>query len=612
MWMYLKLFLFSFGLSLFFTPLARSCALKLSLVSFPKDDRWHKKPTAVLGGVAIFFAVFISLIGILNFPNMQVIGFYFGSFIIFACGIIDDIKKLSPQVKILFQIIASCIVIYFGISLKINPDYLQNLPNGVVATIDFLIVPFTIIWIVGITNAFNLLDNMDGLCAGIAAISSLILFVSGLLVNNVVISMIAVTLSGACLGFLPYNFNPAKIFMGDSGSMFLGFSFSVLALMGTSARAFSNLLVTLAVPVLILAVPIFDTALVAFIRMLNGRSMLIGGKDHTSHRLVSLGLSERKTVIVLYMISILFGAIALAYSKLDILVVSILTILTLVVLFFFGMFLSEVKAYKDSEIDIARKLKIAEGRVVLNTFIFNKRKIAEVLIDFILICVAYYSAYLLRFEGNISAYNIQLLKASLPWIIIIKLTSFFYFRLYRGIWHCIGISDLISIFKAATIGSVFSIIVITFITRFQDHSRVVFIIDWLLTVLFISFSRIIFRIMQEYFYGLQPGKRVLIFGAGACGELLLREIRHNKELGYKPVGFIDDDKKKKGKMMHGLPILGNRDDFRSLIKEKRIEEVIIAVPSLSKVNCQDILSICKEFHVSCQSITKMIDREKWA
>lgn len=608
---YFKLFLIAFCSALIFTPIVKKLALKFNFISFPKENRWHRKPTAILGGVAIFLSVMLGLIPLLKSSDKEMLGFFIGSALMFTCGVIDDIKKLAPQIKMLFQIIASCIVIYFGITIRINPAYLQNLPHTFVEIIDVLTIPFTIIWIIGITNAFNLLDNMDGLCAGIVAICSLMLFVSGLFISNVLISMIAVCLAGSCFGFLPYNFNPAKIFMGDSGSMFLGFSMSLVALMGTSARTFSNLLVTLAVPVFILAVPIFDTTLVTFMRNLNGHSILKGGKDHTSHRLVSLGLSERKTVVLLYFVSILFGAIALAYSKLDIIVVSVFAVLTLIVLFFFGMFLSEVKVYKDNEIEVARRQKIDEGKVVLNTFIFNKRKIAEVIIDFLLICAAYYSAYLLRFEGNVSGYNAYLLKTSLPWIIIIKLASFYYFNLYRGIWHYVGITDLISIVKASTTGSIISILFITFIYRFRDHSRVVFIIDWILTLLFIFFARVIYRILQEYFYGFKGGKRILIFGAGACGELLLREIKHNKELNYKPVGFIDDDKKKKGKIIHSLPILGNRADIARYIREKKVEEIIIAVPSLSKERCQDILETAKEYNITCKSLTKVMDIEKW-
>jgi len=454
---------------------------------------------------------------------------------------------------------------------------------------------------------------MDGLCAGIAGITSIMLFSSGILIGNITIPFLAVVLAGACLGFIPFNFNPAKIFMGDSGSMFLGFAISSVALMGTSARTFSNILVTLAVPVLILAVPIFDTALVTFMRSINGRSILQGGKDHASHRLVSLGLSEKKTVLLLYAISIIFGSVALAYSRLNILVVTVLVTLVIVVLVFFGMFLSEVKTYSNErEIEAARRKKISEGKVILNTLLLYKAQIATIIIDFLLICIAYYSAYLLRFDGIISDHNYNLLKTSLPWIIVIKLAVFYYFSLYRGMRHFTSVSDFISVFKAVGGGSVLSILFITFIFRFKDHSRVVFIIDWLLTLLFIAFSRFMFRFLEEYFQQYRPGRKILIFGAGACGELFLREIKSNKNLNYKPVGFIDDDKKKKGKQIHGVKILGARQDLAYYVKESRAEEVIIAVPSLKKEDCKDIVEACASLKIPCRSLAKIMDTEKWA
>lgn len=610
---YYKLFFYSFFLSFIVTPLIRYLALKFNFVSYPKEDRWHKKPTAIFGGVAIFIAAVIPLFFIADFGNRQFSGFILGVFIMFICGVIDDIKKLAPQVKILFQIVASCVIIYFGISIKINPSYLSNLPDVAARLIDLLVIPLTILWIVGITNAFNLLDNMDGLAAGIAAISSLMLFFSGIFIGSVNIPIVAIVLAGASFGFLPYNFNPAKIFMGDSGSMFLGFCLSSVALMGTGARTFSNLLVTLAVPLLILVVPIFDTALVTLMRSFNGKSILKGGKDHTSHRLVALGLSEKKTVLILYLISILFGVIALAYSKLDALVVSILAILTLIVLLFFGKFLCEVKSYTANEgANAARNGKIKEEKVILNTIILYKGKVLEILVDFLLICISYYSAYLLRFEGVISDHNYYLLRTTLPWIIVIKLVCFYYFNLYGGIWHFTGMSDFVSVLKAVTIGSVLSTLYITFADRFKDHSRVIVILDWMLTVFFITFARFIYRFLQEYFYGYKQGKRILIFGAGACGELFLREIKYNKVLNYKPIGFIDDDKKKSGKAIHGLKILGTRKDLGRFIKEGNIEEVIITVPSLSKESCSDILETCSRFNIPCRSIAKIMDIERWA
>jgi UDP-GlcNAc:undecaprenyl-phosphate GlcNAc-1-phosphate transferase len=592
---YLIIFSIAFCLSLALTPLVRNIALRYNLVAEPRHDRWHKKPTALLGGIAIYVASLASILLFLPLTK-ELIGLLLGATLLFTFGLLDDFKHFGPQVKILAQIIAGCIAIFSGVVVKLIPY-------------PFIAIPLTILWIVGITNSFNILDNMDGLACGVAFISSIMLFFSSILLKNTDIGLATLILAGATLGFLPYNFNPARIFMGDSGSMFLGFSLATVAIMGT-ARHVENLLVTLAIPVLILGVPIFDTTFVALMRKIRGRPFMQGGKDHTSHRLVSLGLSERKTVLLLYLLSILFGLIALAYSKIDVIIVSILAVLALIILLFFGIFLAEVERWGNNEIEKARKKKMEEGKTVLNTLILNKRRIVEVLIDFILICLSYYSAYLLRFEGKVSVANLSLIKESLPWIIIIRLICFSYFGLYRGVWRYIGITDLTSIFKAVSLSSILSVMFLTLFFRFKDYSRVVFIIDWLLLLFLVSGIRILIRILREYFSSLQMGgKRILIMGAGDTGELLLREIKRNKNLNYDAVGFVDDDLSKVGRKIHGVPIFGTREEIPQLVQTEMIEEILIAIPSTSIENLEQIFKICKDCGVSYRQISGIIGKD---
>lgn len=591
---YFYLFLISFSFSFLFTPLIRYLSIRNNLISSPRQDRWHKKATAILGGAGIYLSFLFVFLLFKPIFNYQILGFLISGSLIFIWGFLDDIIHLNPQIKLLGQIIIACIAVYFGISPKFgnNPLFITIL---------------AIIWIVGITNSINLLDNMDGLASGITAIAFTFLFMSSVISGSNNIALISLIFMGACFGFLPYNFNPAKIFMGDCGSMFLGFSLASVSLMGET-KHIHNLLATLIIPVLILAVPIFDTILVTFIRTMRGRSILEGGKDHTSHRLVSLGLSERKAVFLLYVVSIVFGLIALLYHKIDILIVSILTILTLVVLLFFGIFLAEIESHKDSKIENAKIKKIQEGKLVLNTLILHKRRIVEVFIDMILVCVAYYGAYLLRFEGKLINANFLLIKDSLPWIIIIRLLCFWYFRLYHGIWRYIGVYDLISIFKAVSLGSVFSILLLTFLFRFQEYSRVVFIIDWLLVIFLLAGIRILIRVLHEAFsnYGLGK-KKILIIGAGDAGELVLREIKRNSNLNYNPIGFIDDNLSKLGRTIHGVPVLGTRTDIVSIVKKNEIEEIIIAIPSVSEENLKEIFEVCNSYNIPYRQMNGIIN-----
>lgn len=590
---YLFLFLSATGFSLLFTPFIRYLALRYNLVAPPRQDRWHKKPTAILGGVGIFLSFFSTYLLFRPVFNHQMQGFIIAVLFIFFWGLIDDIIHVRPQAKLLGQVIASCIAVYFGIV----PKFIDNPLFSII---------LAIIWMVGITNSINLLDNMDGLASGVAGIAFMFIFISSLISKNNGIGLVALMLGGASLGFLPYNFNPARIFMGDCGSMFLGFSLASISLMG-EAKHISSLVATLAVPVLILAVPIFDTTLVTLMRTIMGRSVLEGGRDHASHRLVSLGLSERKAVVLLYVLSLLFGLIALLYYRVDVLIVSVLAVLILIVLLFFGIFLSEIESYKDNQIEKERIKKIREGKVILNTLILHKRKITEVFVDVVLICVAYYSAWLLRFEGELITANQELIRDSLPWVVVIRLLCFWYFRLYQGIWRYIGINDLIAIFKAVCVSSASIILLLTFLFRFKEYSRVVFVIDWLLILFFSTGVRILIRVLHESFLPYRLGKKkILIIGAGDAGELLLREIKRNPTLNYNPIGFIDDNLSKVGRRIHGTPVLGTRSDIAGIVRKDKVEEIVIAIPSARAENLEEIFAICRSCNIPYRQMAGFI------
>ena len=592
---YVIAFVCALILSLFLTPLIIKAAYKFNFMARPNQLRWHKNTTALLGGVGIYLAF---LIPVLLFARIDkaVIGLLTGSSLVFLIGLVDDIFHIKPQLKLIGQIFVSCVILAFGISFEIIP-------------IRWIVIPLTIFWIVGITNAFNLLDNMDGLSCGIAFISCAFLFAYSLLSGMHVVALLSVILAGASLGFLRYNFYPARIFMGDCGSQFLGMTIATVAIIGT-ARHVSHLVVTLAVPILILGVPIFDTTFVTFMRKLKGQPLSQGGKDHTSHRLVLLGLSERKTVLLLYLLSILFGLIALLYAKIDIIIVSILAVLVIIILFLFGIFLGESKVFTDKEVENLIKDRTRKEKTILNVLFLHKRRIAEVIIDLFLICISYYTSYLLRFEGKVSGANFSLLTRSLPWLIVARLGCFYYFGLYQGIWRYIGIKDLVAIFKAVSASSILIILFLTFFYRFRDYSRVVFIIDWMLMLFLATGVRILIRVLRESFISLKPGeKKILIFGAGDAGEMVLREVRHNKRLNCHPVGFLDDDRKKVGRKIHGVPILGTRDKLARLVKEKGVEEVIIAIPSAKPEALEALFQECRRCGVKYRRMAGILWEE---
>lgn len=596
---YIPFFFMPFTLSLIFTPLVRQIAIKNGLIAYPRLDRWHKHPTAILGGVSIYLASVISGLS-LGVVNKDALGLFLGATLLFIVGLADDRFHFTPYTKLFTQIIAGCIAIFFGIVIGLPINFL-------------LTIPLTLFWIVAVTNAFNLLDNIDGLAAGIAGISSLMLFFSSILFSNNPLGILALILCGASLGFLPYNFHPARIFMGDSGSMFLGFSLAVISIAGTN-RHISNFLIILLMPVLILCVPIFDTIFVMITRKLQNRKIFEGGKDHTSHHLVTLGLSPRKTVSLLYFISIVFGLIAISYSRLNIFIISIVSFLAITILVFFGLFLFEGTYYNNKlkgSFNDKQLRRRNNNKAILNSIILHKRRIVEVLLDLSFICIAYYSAYFLRFEGtSLLDSNLYLIKESLAWIILIKISSFFIFGLYRGIWRYISVSDFITIFKVVTFGSIASILFLTFAFRFQDYSRAVFFIDWLILLFLVTGSRFLFRILGEFFDSLRKeGKNVLIFGAGDAGEMVIREIKRNKTLNYNPIGFIDDDLSKIGNKIQGIPVLGSRDKIKDLVQTQGIKEIIIAMPSSDRENLSEIIRICKDNRISYKEVRGILNQD---
>ncbi len=584
-------------ISFLLTPIVARASIRMGFVAHSIPGRWHQKDTALLGGIAIFCASMASIISFFpSPPNQQVMGWLLGGILVFSAGLADDFRSMRPATKLLFQICSACIVLFTGTSFI-------GIPNQIIAAI------VTIVWIVGLTNAFNIIDNMDGLAAGTAAISSVFIFIVNFWNGDLLIALSSLALMGACLGFLRYNFHPARIFMGDCGSMFLGYSLAVLSVAGTT-HPMSNLIATLIVPVFVLGVPIFDTAFVSFSRLFRGQPITQGGKDHTSHRMVVLGLSEPRTVILIYLTSILFGGIALLYTRLDLTIVSVFAVLTLVAAVVFAMFLEEVSLPIEEDPKSEEVKKIAEGRTVLRAQMLYKRQFVELFLDFLLIVVAYYLANLLRFEGSgqMDA-HMGLMLNTLPILIIIKLGAFHSFGLYRGIWRYADISYLFDVFKAVSLGSLLSVLTLVFVYRFAGFSRSLFVIDWLLLILLAGGVRLLTRGFKESFayFGEKNGKRALIIGAGDAGELLLRELRNNKRLGYQPVGFIDDDPSKGGRTIHGMRVLGSRHDLTYMVGEHKVEEVLIAIPSATDERLQEIYDSCNQVKVPYRRVGQLLN-----
>lgn len=565
------------------TLAVRQFARSYGFVAKPKSDRWHKRPTAMLGGAAIFLATV--LVHFLFIPitsgSLTIIG---ASTFLFFVGLLDDLLNIKPYQKLIGQLIGSVIVVGLGLVLPLTGNEL----------IDTFI---TIFWLVGITNAVNLLDNMDGLAAGIAAIAGASLaigFYSNGQINEAVLISVFV---GALLGFLIFNFNPASIFMGDCGSMFVGFLLASSVLLSETGGRSRGVFSILAVPVLILFVPIFDTTFVTILRKIWGRKASQGGRDHTSHRLVALGLSERSAVLMIYVFALSAGILSLLVSRLSITQSLALIAFFTSVLAIAGVYLSKVKVYDEREEDLATKNNAVFAFIVDVSY---KRRIFEVLLDVVLITLSYYGAYVLLFGSFESSGNWTIFQQSLPLVIVLKLFAFLASGVYRGLWRYTSISDLFTFAKAIISGTVLSVLAVLLIYRFENFSRTVFVLDALILFIALVGSRMAFRLIREILPipHATEGRRVLIYGAGDGGEMVLRELRNNSEWNYRPIAFIDDDPMKKDKMINGLNVYDANGTLAELCRDKGIQEILISTKRLPSEKLSAIRELCRDENIS--------------
>ncbi|MEA3407272.1 MAG: MraY family glycosyltransferase [Chloroflexota bacterium] len=299
---YFLILLSAFGVAVATTPLVRELAIKTGIVDKPNPRKVHKRPIPLMGGVAIYLAFLLALVFLGDRSYIrQVAGIFIGATLCSFMGLWDDRRGLGPAPKLVGQLGASALLVLSGVQVRVFPLPVLN-------------IVVTILWVVGITNAMNLLDNMDGLSGGVGAVASAFFLLLAAMSGQYLVGALAAALLGACVGFLVYNVNPASIFMGDAGSLFLGF---MLASVGIKLRFPENVdFVTWMIPVVVLGLPIFDTALVIISRLRRGLNPLTTpGKDHISHRLVKLGYTHREAVLTLYLVGAVLGVVAMYLTQ---------------------------------------------------------------------------------------------------------------------------------------------------------------------------------------------------------------------------------------------------------------------------------------------------------
>jgi UDP-GlcNAc:undecaprenyl-phosphate GlcNAc-1-phosphate transferase len=568
--------------SIIITLVVRAISRKYGFVAKPKPDRWHTRPTAMFGGVAIFLSTAAGYLVFVEHTAESVIVLS-ASTILFVVGLVDDFLHIKPYQKLIGQMIGASLVVGTGLKMPLTGYELVD-------------IWITVIWIVGITNAINLLDNMDGLAVGISVIAAVLLGFSFALSGQMSELVFVAVFVGALAGFLVFNFNPASIFMGDCGSMFVGFLLSTMVLLNQTGGRSRGIVSILAVPVLILFVPIFDTTFVTLLRKLWGRKASQGGRDHTSHRLVALGLSERTAVLMLYVFALVAGGLSLLVSNLQLTQSLALVVLFTILLVIAGVYLSQVKVYEHRDEEKARRDNAVFAFLVDLSY---KRRIFEVFLDALLITLSYYAAYTLLYGPIEGTSNWNLFLTTAPLLVILKLGSFLFVGVYRGLWRYTSIADLITFTKGVVLGSVASVLSILLLFRFQNFSRSVFVLDGIILLLALVGSRMAFRLIRQLLpFPTEDGsRRVLIYGAGDGGEMILRELKNNTAWHYHPVAFIDDDPTKTNKVINGLRVYDMNGGLTSITDSENVEEILISIRDLPAERLNYLRTFCKNSNI---------------
>jgi UDP-GlcNAc:undecaprenyl-phosphate GlcNAc-1-phosphate transferase len=393
--------------------------------------------------------------------------------------------------------------------------------------------------------------------------------------------------------------------------MFIGFFLASTALVSSQLGGRSrSVFAVLAVPVLVLFIPIFDTTFVTLARKLAGRSASQGGRDHTSHRLVALGLSERHAVWMLYAFASMAGLLAILAVRqmpadMSVAAIAVFAITLALV----GVYLGGVRVYAEEEIAAAKQKPMVSFLMDMT----HKRRVFEVALDVMLIVLAYYGAHVLILGPISNSAHWQVFLKTLPAVVFVQLAAFLMTGIYRGLWRYASVGDVGVYARAVIFAVVAAILTVVFVFRIGTFSRGVFLVDAIVLMTLVTTSRFAFRLMRKLVPAphIRTGRRALIFGAGDGGELLHRELLNNPARNYVPVGFADDDQRKAGKLMHGLRVEGG--SLADVCTALRVEAVLISTTKIQPVRLRQIANECAALGISVSrmniSLQPLNDRE---
>ena len=562
--------------SVMLTPVIRGAALRWTRLSAASPERWHQRPTPNFGGIAIFvgFAVAVVLETLLTSGDLSIRevsaravvplthrdGLLLAAVMIFALGLVDDLVQLRPSTKLVGQLAAASVLLMSGIGVWLTGYYVVD-------------VMVSLFWFIGITNALNLLDNMDGLAGGVGAIAASFMGVNFLLAGDVELAGVAFAFAGALVGFLVHNYPPARIFMGDSGSLFTGLVLAGLALSPAPGLS-RSLFAVVIVPAIVLAVPILDTTFVTVTRLLEGRPVSKGGKDHTSHGLVALGISEERVVWLVWGLAAGGGLIGLSIRSVSRPVAYALGGSLLVLLTLLGLYLLSSRM---STLERSEKADEGEGTHVFNRLLrlHHRFPLLTVLMDVALVAIAYFGAYLVRWDTEQLPAELAYFRQTLTMVIVLKLMGLAVAGAYAPRFHHYSLADVFGTIRANILGTLLTASVLLLVSR-VGLSRSVLMVDFLLCTTLTVVGRVSFRFLDDVKEKWSSeGTPVAFVGRMEDAELAIRALRGVEEPRLRPVAVVDYMYGGRRGRFKGYPLFGGDAGIERAVRECGINAVVV-------------------------------------
>ena len=582
--------------SVMLTPVVRGAALRWTRLSAASSERWHRRPTPNFGGIAIFvgFAVAVVVEILLTAGDLSIReisaravvplthrdGLLVAAVMIFALGLVDDLVQLRPSAKLIGQLAAASVLLMSGIGVWLTGFYIVD-------------VMVSLFWFIGITNALNLLDNMDGLAGGVGAIAAAFMGVNFLLAGDVGMAGVAFAFAGALAGFLVHNYPPARIFMGDSGSLFTGLVLAGLALSPAPGLS-RSLFAVVVVPAIVLAVPILDTTFVTVTRLLEGRPISEGGTDHTSHGLVALGISEERVVWLVWGLAAGGGLIGLGVRSVSRLVAyasggALLVLLTLLGLYLLSSRMRDLERSERADERGADERGAGEGRVDEGwvdegegTHLFNRLlrlhhrfPLLTVLMDIALVAIAYFGAYLVRWDTEQLPAELAYFRQTLAMVIVLKVMGLAAAGAYAPRFRHYSLPDVLGTIRANILGTLLAASVLLLVFR-VGLSRGVLIVDFLLCATLTVVGRVSFRFLDDVREKWSSkGAPAAFVGRIEDAELAFRALRGLEEPRLRPVAVVDYMYGGRRGRFKGYPLFGGDAGLERAVQECGVNAVVV-------------------------------------